>query len=91
MGANVKKLHNPPDDNDNSLLFQNTNKKPMVMVRVVKDHDLVIEFSYVAERKKFLAKLENFLQSHKKSLETVPCFRDHMLMNAETKEKRKLR
>jgi dual oxidase len=38
-----------------------------------------------------LAKLENFLQSHKKSLETVPCFRDHMLMNAETKEKRKLR
>ena len=71
--------------------FQDTNKKPMVMVRVVKDHDLVIEFSYVAERKKFLAKLENFLQSHKKSLETVPCFRDHMLMNAETKEKRKLR
>jgi dual oxidase len=31
------------------------------------------------------------LQGHKKSLETVPCFRDHMLMNAETKEKRKLR
>merc|ERR1719412_1189069 len=63
----------------------------MVLIRVFKDHDLVLEFSYVAERKKFLAKMENFLQSHKKSLETVPCFRDHMLMNAETKEKRKLR
>ena len=70
---------------------QDTNKKPMVLIRVFKDHDLVLEFSYVAERKKFLAKLENFLQSQKKNLETVPCFRDHMLMNAETKEKRKLR
>ena len=70
---------------------QDTNKKPMVLIRVLKDHDLVLEFSYVAERKKFLAKLENFLTGQKKNLETVPCFRDHMLMNAETKEKRKLR
>ena len=64
---------------------QDTNKKPMVLIRVLKDHDLVLEFSYVAERKKFLSKLENFLQGQKKNLETVPCFRDHMLMNAETK------
>jgi dual oxidase len=27
-------------------------------------------------------------QSHKKNLETVPCFRDHLLANAETKERR---
>jgi dual oxidase len=40
---------------------QDTNKRPMVLIRVLKDHDLVLEFSYVAERKKFLAKLENFL------------------------------
>eukprot|EP00093_Oithona_nana_P006459 06459.XXX_386344_372891_1 [CDS] Oithona nana genome sequencing. len=72
-------------------ITQDTNKKPMVMIRVLKDHDLVLEFGYVAERKKFLSKLENFLQGHKKNLETVPCFRDHMLMNAETQEKRKLR
>ena len=64
---------------------QDTNKKPMVLIRVLKDHDLVLEFSYVAERKKFLSKLENFLQGQQKNLETVPCFRDHMLMNAETK------
>ena len=70
---------------------QDTNKKPMLLLRVFKDHDLVLEFSYIGERKKFLAKLENFLTSHKKNLETVPCFRDHMLMNAETAEKRKLR
>ena len=30
-------------------------------------------------------------QSHKKNLETVPCFRDHMLANAETDERRKRR
>ena len=36
-------------------------KKPMVLVRVQKDHDLVLEFGYPGERKKFLAKLENFL------------------------------
>jgi hypothetical protein len=36
-------------------------KKPMVLVRVQKEHDLVLEFGYPGERKKFLAKLENFL------------------------------
>ena len=41
---------------------QDSKKKPMVLIRVVKDHDLVLEFSYASERKKFLGKLENFLQ-----------------------------
>ena len=36
-------------------------KKPMALVRVNKEHDLVLEFGYPGERKKFLAKLENFL------------------------------
>lgn len=72
-------------------ITQDTQKKPMILVRVPKDHDLVLEFSTPAERKKFLGKLENFLLSHKKSLETVPVFREHMLANAETKERRKLR
>jgi len=67
------------------------NKRPMTLVRVLKDHDLVLEFTSVGERKKFLGKLENFLQGHKKGLETVPVFREHMLANAETKERRKLR
>jgi dual oxidase len=70
---------------------QDTKKKPMVMVRVVKDHDLVLEFTFASERKRFLGKLENFLQGYKKTLQTVPVFREHMLANAETKERRKLR
>ena len=42
--------------------MQDSKKKPMVLIRVVKDHDLVLEFSYTSERKKFLGKLEVFLQ-----------------------------
>ena len=70
---------------------QDNSKNPMMLISVNKDHDLVLEFSGVKERKKLLTKLENFLQSHKKRLETVPTFRDEMLANAETKERRKAR
>ena len=38
-------------------------KKPMALVRIPNDHDLVLEFHFMSERKKFLAKLEAFLQS----------------------------
>lgn len=83
----------PVDPPSHEITFreQDTKKKPMVLIRVLKDHDLVLEFSSVGERKKFLSKLENFLQGLKKNLETVPVFREHMLANAETKERRKLR
>ena len=37
-------------------------KKPMALVRIPNDHDLVLEFHFMSERKKFLAKLEAFLQ-----------------------------
>ena len=70
---------------------QDRGKKPMVLISVQKDHDLVLEFSGVNERKKLLTKLETFLQSYKKRLETVPTFRDEMLATAETKERRKAR
>jgi len=70
---------------------QDADKKPMLKIAVLKNHDLVLEFGSIGERKKMLTKLENFLQSHKKRLETVPVFRDDMLANAETKERRKAR
>lgn len=66
-------------------------KKPMILISVHKDHDLVLEFANIGERKKLLSKLENFLQNHKKRLEIVPTYRDEMLSNAETKERRKAR
>jgi len=70
---------------------QDRGKKPMMLISVHKDHDLVLEFSNVNERKKLLTKLETFLQSYKKRLETVPTFKDEMLASAETKERRKAR
>ena len=58
---------------------QDRDKKPMLLISVEKDHDLVLEFSNGVERKKLLTKLETFLQSYKKRLETVPTYKDEML------------
>ena len=43
-------------------------KRPLVLVRVQRDHDLVIEFESIGSRKKFMAKFEMFLTSNKKNL-----------------------
>lgn len=45
-----------------------TKKKPMLLIHVPRDHDLVIELDSIGSRKKFLNKLELFLTSNKKSL-----------------------
>ena len=66
-------------------------RSPMALVRIPNDHDLVLEFHFMSERKKFLAKLEAFLQGYKKTMETVSVTRESMLANAETKERRKMR
>ncbi|KAG1681999.1 Dual oxidase [Nymphon striatum] len=67
---------------------QDTRRKPMVLVNALRDYDLVLEFDNIPYRKKFLNKLENFLTTHHKVLETVSSFRDPMLASAETKERR---
>ncbi|XP_049777239.1 dual oxidase [Schistocerca cancellata] len=66
-------------------------KRPLVLVRVPHDHDLVLEFDTLAARRKFVSKLEAFLGSHKVRLVTVPGQRDAMLANAETRERRQRR
>uniref|UniRef100_T1IYT7 NAD(P)H oxidase (H2O2-forming) n=1 Tax=Strigamia maritima TaxID=126957 RepID=T1IYT7_STRMM len=65
--------------------------KPAVLVRVPKDHDLVLEFYSVQSRKKFLYKLETFVANHRKTLEQIPSPREQMIANAETKERRQKR
>ncbi|KAF8765204.1 Dual oxidase like protein [Argiope bruennichi] len=67
------------------------NRKPMVLVRSPRDHDLVLQFRGETSRKKFLSRLESFLSSRKKTLDLLPVYRDSMLANAETKEKRQKR
>ena len=63
----------------------------MVLVRVPKDQDLVLEFDSETSRKKFLNKLEQLLKSHDKRLETFSALKEEMLAHAETNERRKKR
>lgn len=49
----------------------NDKKRPLLLMRVPRDHDLVLELDSVGSRKKFIAKLEGFLTSHKKSLISI--------------------
>lgn len=63
-------------------------KKPMILLHVPKDHDLVLEFDSVGGKKKFMAKLELFLNSNKKSLLVTQVVRELMLAKAETKQRR---
>lgn len=68
------------------------NKKcPLILIRVPRDHDLVLEFDTPAARRKFMSKLEAFLNSHKKRLTSVYSPREIMLTNAETTERRQRR
>lgn len=43
-------------------------KRPLMLVRVPREHDLVLEMDSVATRRKFLLKLDTFLGQHKKAL-----------------------
>lgn len=43
-------------------------KRPLVLIRVNREHDLVLEMDSVASRRKFLVKLDTFLGQHKKAL-----------------------
>ncbi|UYV75196.1 bli-3 [Cordylochernes scorpioides] len=70
---------------------KDNNRKPMILVRSPRDHDLVLQFDSLATRKKFLNKLEAFLGAHKKVLDVLHTYKEAMLANAETKEKRQRR
>ncbi|KAK8749678.1 hypothetical protein OTU49_015477 [Cherax quadricarinatus] len=72
-------------------LTQDPRRKPMVLIRPPKDHDLVLEFDNEAARRKFINKLEQFMTSHRKSVEKVHTNKEEMLANAETKERRQKR
>ncbi|KAI1304155.1 Dual oxidase [Halotydeus destructor] len=63
-------------------------RRPMALIRSPLDHDLVLQFDSNAARKKFLSMLEAFLANIKKTLEMIHTYKDVMLDNAETKEKR---
>ncbi|XP_026480513.1 LOW QUALITY PROTEIN: dual oxidase-like [Ctenocephalides felis] len=64
------------------------NKKPLLLMRIPRDHDLVLELDSLGSRRKFVSKLESFLLSHKKHLICIQQMRDMILAKAETRERR---
>ncbi|XP_076054875.1 dual oxidase [Oratosquilla oratoria] len=72
-------------------ITQDSRRKPMVLLRVPKEHDLVLEFDHEASRKKFLYKMEQFCKLNKKTIEKFHTYKEEMLANAETKERRQKR
>ncbi|CAG9862185.1 unnamed protein product [Phyllotreta striolata] len=65
-----------------------SNKKPIVLLHVPRDYDLVLEMDSVASKKKFMHKLETFLNSNKKNLFSTPIVREVLLAKAETRQRR---
>ena len=73
IGRKGEKLRTVSFKNTDSIYVEESveltnHKKPMVLIRVPRDHDLVIELDSIGSRKKFLTKLELFLSSNKKTL-----------------------
>lgn len=48
-----------------------TKKKPMILIRIPREHDLVLEMESIGAKKKFLRKFEMFLNQNKKSFITT--------------------
>ena len=70
---------------------QDSTSSPMALVKSDEHHDLVLIFSSVGDRKKFLAKLECLLVDFEKCLEVSLVSRELLLQVAETKETREKR
>ncbi|XP_047991381.1 dual oxidase isoform X1 [Leguminivora glycinivorella] len=63
-------------------------KRPLVLIRAPREHDLVLEMDSAASRRKFLVKLDAFLAQHKKALNLNQGHREQILATAETRERR---
>ncbi|XP_077298120.1 dual oxidase [Arctopsyche grandis] len=69
----------------------NNKRRPLALLRVAREHDLLLELDSLASRRKFLNKLESFLTAQKKNLNCIQTNRDHILAKAETRERRQKR
>lgn len=90
------KLRTVPFDNIDTLTVEESHessnkKRPLVLLRAPREHDLVLELDSLASRRKFINKLESFLASQKKGLNLLEGNRDHILAKAETCERRQRR
>ena len=66
-------------------------QQPLALLRIHKEHDLVLAFDNVALCTKFRSILKNFLEIQGKDLVVSPTSHEHIYTTAETKEKRQSR
>lgn len=68
---------------------QGSSRDPMVLIRIPKDYDLVLLFDTLNNRRKFISRAEQYLQTLDKSLAVFPTEQDIVYQTAETKERRR--
>ena len=88
-GETLRQLDFTEGNRVNVEVTQDSSKKPMILIKSPRDHDLVLQFDNLATRKKFVNQLETLVLTRKKTLEIVHTYRDVMLDHAETNEKRR--
>lgn len=66
-------------------------EEPMVLLRIHKEHDLVLIFATILHRHRFINVLTTYLASHGKELVITPTTHQQIFATAETKEKRQRR
>ncbi|OQV13223.1 Dual oxidase [Hypsibius exemplaris] len=70
---------------------EDSTEDPLALLRIHKEHDLVLIFENMAIRRKFIEILTQFLKAHGKELVITPTSHEHIFTTAETKEKRQQR
>lgn len=70
---------------------RNYSRKPIILIRVAREYDLVLQFQNIGNRQRFLNKLDDYLVNINKSIDKAYLNKEIMLANAETKEKRQQR
>ncbi|GAV07211.1 hypothetical protein RvY_17080-2 [Ramazzottius varieornatus] len=70
---------------------EDASQEPLALLRIHKEHDLVLAFDNIASCSKFRNLLKHFLEAQDKDLVVSPTSHEHIYTTAETKEKRQSR
>jgi hypothetical protein len=70
---------------------EDSTQDPLALLRIHKEHDLVLVFENMVVRRRFITILTQFLQVQSKELVITPTTHEEIFTTAETKEKRQQR
>lgn len=72
-------------------ITEDPTEEPMALLRIHKEHDLVLIFDAISHRTRFVDVLKMYLFAHGKELVITPTSHQHIFATAQTKEKRQRR